>query len=77
VNNPLHVKENDEYALESAIHLSRIFLVSACLDVPCTAHTFFLERLSNHCTFSEISTTFYAVPLSDPSWNHFRPNTRL
>jgi hypothetical protein len=28
-------------------------------------------------TFSEIFTKFDAVPLSDPSWNRIRPNTRL
>jgi hypothetical protein len=25
MNNPLHVKENDEYALDCALHMSRIF----------------------------------------------------
>jgi hypothetical protein len=49
---------------------------------PCTAHAFFPERLSNHrqglrYTFSEICTKFCAVPLSDPSRNRIRPDTRL
>jgi hypothetical protein len=48
----------------------------------CTAHAFFPERLSNHCqglrhTFSEICTKSDAIPLSDASQNHARPNTRL
>jgi hypothetical protein len=47
------------------------------LKFPCTAHAFFLKRLSNHCqglrsTFSEICTKFDAVPLSDPSRNRIR-----
>jgi hypothetical protein len=49
---------------------------------PCTAHVFFPELLSNHCqglrrTFSEIYTKFVTVPLSDPSRNRIRPDTRL
>jgi hypothetical protein len=49
---------------------------------PCTAHAFFPESLSHHCqglrlTFSEISTTFDAVPLSDPSRNRIKPDKRL
>jgi hypothetical protein len=44
------------------------FSVSVSLDFPCTTHTFFLERLFNHCpglccTFSKICTNFDAVPL--------------
>jgi hypothetical protein len=43
---------------------------------------FLPERLSNHWqglhrTFSKIRTQFDAVPLSDPSWNRIRPDTRL
>jgi hypothetical protein len=39
---------------------------------PCTAQPFFPERLPDHfqgvcCTFSEICTKYYTVPLSDPS----------
>jgi hypothetical protein len=30
-----------------------------------------------HCSFSEICTEFVTVPLSDPSWNHTRPDTLL
>jgi hypothetical protein len=65
-NNPLDVKENDEHAP----------------DMPLTAHAFFPEHLSSHCqglccTFSEICTTVAAVPLSDPSQNSIRPDTRL
>jgi hypothetical protein len=51
------------------------------LDFPCTAHTSFPERLSNHCqglcrTFSEICT-FDIVPLLAPSRNSIRQDTRL
>jgi hypothetical protein len=50
------------------------FSVSVNLNFPCGAHGFFPERLSNHCqglccTFSEMYTNFYAVPVSDPSRN--------
>jgi hypothetical protein len=85
-NNPLDAKGYDKHALDYALHLSRLF--SACPEPsmpfkhPCTAHVFFLERLSNHYqglrhTFSNIYTKFDAVPLSDPSRNHSRPNTEL
>jgi hypothetical protein len=58
---------------------------SACLEPgmsfknPCTLYAFFPERLSNQCqglrrTFSKIWTKFDAVPLSDPSRNHIRPD---
>jgi hypothetical protein len=68
VNNPLDVKENNEHALDFALHLSLSpFSVSVSMDIPlnypCTAHAFFLERFSNHCqgvnrTFSGICTKF-------------------
>jgi hypothetical protein len=45
VNNPLDVKENDEHALDVAVHLSRLFPVLNSLKFPCTAHAFFPERL--------------------------------
>jgi hypothetical protein len=62
-------------------HLSP-FSVSVSLGFHCTSHAFFPERLSNHCqglrrTFSEVCTEFEAVPLSDPSRNRIRPDTRL
>jgi hypothetical protein len=62
------------------------FPVSVNLDMPlkhpCTAITFFPERLSNHChghrpTFPEIWTTFYAHSLSVPSRNRIRPDAHL
>jgi hypothetical protein len=58
------------------------FSVSESLDFPYTAHVFLPERLSNHCqglrrTFFEIRTKFDAVPLSDPSRNRIRSDTRL
>jgi hypothetical protein len=82
VNNPLDMKENDEHAHEFALDLPRLLSVSVSLDFPCTAHAFFPERLSKHCqgirrTFSEICTKFDAVPLSDPSRYHIRPDARL
>jgi hypothetical protein len=82
VNNPFDVKENDEHALDFALHVSRLFSVSFNLELPCTAHAFLSERLSNHCrglrcTVSEICTKFDAVPLSEPSPNLIRPETRL
>jgi hypothetical protein len=69
VNNPLDVKEDDEHALDFALHLSRRCRPWS-LDFPCTSHALFTEGLSNHCqclrrTVSEICTTFDAVPLSD------------
>jgi hypothetical protein len=51
--------------------------VSVSLDFPCMAHAFFPEHLSNHCTFSKICTNFYAVPLSDTSWNCIRTDIQL
>jgi hypothetical protein len=48
VNKPLDVKDNDEIVNDFALHLSRLFSVSASLDFPCTAHTFFPELLPNH-----------------------------
>jgi hypothetical protein len=58
------------------------FSASASLDFPCKVHSSFPKRLSNHCqglrhTFSEICTTFNAVPLSDPSRSLVRPDTQL
>jgi hypothetical protein len=55
---------------------------SVSLDSPCMAHDFCPERLSNHCqflcgTFPDIYTKFDAFPLSDPSRNYIRPDTRL
>jgi hypothetical protein len=47
------------FFLDFAFRLSR-------LDLPCTPHAFFPERLSNNC-----------CRLSDPSRNPIRPNTRL
>jgi hypothetical protein len=52
------------------------------LDFPSTAHAFFPERLSTNSqslrrTFSEICTQFDAVPLSNPSRNRIRSDTRL
>jgi hypothetical protein len=58
------------------------FSVSVSLYFPCTACAFFPERLSNHChglhrTFSEICTKFDVSPLSNPSRNRIRLDTRL
>jgi hypothetical protein len=57
------------------------FSVLVTLDFPCTVHAFFPESLSNHChgrnIFSEICTISDAVPLSDPSWSHIRPDKEL
>jgi hypothetical protein len=52
------------------------------LDFLCMAHASFPECLSNHCqglrhTFSEIYTKFDAHSLSDPMWNHIRPDTQF
>jgi hypothetical protein len=41
VKNPPDLKENDEHALDFALHLSSPFSVSVCLDFPCAAHAFF------------------------------------
>jgi hypothetical protein len=56
--------------------------VPVSLDFPCTAYTFFPERLSNHCqdhrsTFSEICRTFDALPSSDPLRDRIRPDKGL
>jgi hypothetical protein len=83
----LDIKWNDEHAFEFVLHLFRFFF-SVCTEPiipfkhPCSARTFFPERLSNHCqdlsrTFSEICTKFDAVRLSDPSRNHIGPEARL
>jgi hypothetical protein len=52
------------------------------LDLPCTAHAFFPERLSNHCqgrrrTNFEICTESDAALMSGSSRNRNRPDTRL
>jgi hypothetical protein len=49
VNNPPDVKENDEYALDFALRLSRLFSVSVTSGFRRTAHALFPERLSKHC----------------------------
>jgi hypothetical protein len=81
-NNPFDVKANDEHAVDFAFRLFRLFSVSVSLDFPCTAHAFFTERLSKsfsglRLTLFNIYTNFNAVPLSDPSRNRIRPDTRL
>jgi hypothetical protein len=58
------------------------FSVSDILGFPRTAHAFFPEHLFKHCqslrrTFSESYTKFDAVPLSVPSRNGIRQDTRL
>jgi hypothetical protein len=40
-------KKCDEHALDFAIHQSR-FLGLGEFGLPCTAHAFFSQRLSNH-----------------------------
>jgi hypothetical protein len=79
-NNTLDVKENEEHALDFALHLSHSFPVSVSLDFLYTAHAFIPEHSSNHCqgvhlTLSKIMTKRNAVPLSDPSLNPIRLNT--
>jgi hypothetical protein len=64
VNNLLDVEGNDEHALDFSLLLANLFSVSGTLDFPCTAYTFFSERLSD-------------VALSDPLRNHMSPDTRL
>jgi hypothetical protein len=66
--------------LLTLLFTSSLFSVSVSLDFPFTV--FFRERLSNHYqglrhTFPEICTGFDAVPLSGPSRNLIRPDTRL
>jgi hypothetical protein len=86
LNNPSDVKEHDEYALDFALDLSRLFRTA--LNRVCHSNThvrlmhFSLERLSNICqglrrTFSEICTKFDAVLLFDSWWNRIRPDSRL
>jgi hypothetical protein len=61
-----------------ALQLSYFFSVcpepSMPFKLPCTAHAFFPERISN---FFEICTKCNAIPLSDPSRNCIRPDTPL
>jgi hypothetical protein len=47
MKNPLDVKEN-EYRIDFALHLSRFFGLS-WTEHPCTAHTLFAKRPSQHC----------------------------
>jgi hypothetical protein len=82
VNNPLHVKENDEHAPGFLFICLAFFFRSRRVRMPCTAHAFSPERLTNHCqgfrcTFTEICTTFVAVPLSDPLRKRIRQDTEL
>jgi hypothetical protein len=68
-------------------HLTLLFAylavsVSVNIDFPCTAHVFFPERLSSHYqgllrNSFEICTKFEAFPMSNPSRNYIRPDTRL
>jgi hypothetical protein len=67
VNKPLDMKENDEHALDFALHPTRLFLSRWVWTFPLGAHSFFHERLCNHfqglrLTFPKISTRFDAVP---------------
>jgi hypothetical protein len=45
---PFDVKENNEHALDFALHLSRPFSVSASFDLPYAVPASFPERLCNH-----------------------------
>jgi hypothetical protein len=47
-NNTLNIKENNERALDFALYLSRLLLVSVSSDFPCTAQAFLPERLAYH-----------------------------
>jgi hypothetical protein len=81
-NNTPDVKENDENVLDFCSSSVSPLSVSVSFNFPCTAHAFFPERLSNHFqglrrTFSEICAKCDAVPLSDPSRNHIRPDIRF
>jgi hypothetical protein len=64
-------KWNDEHALDFVLHLSRLFRSPVSLDFPYTPHARFP---ATH--FPEICTKF-DVPLSYPSLNRVRPDTRL
>jgi hypothetical protein len=80
VNHPLDAKENDEHALDFALHLSH--WVWTCHSNTCVRPLLSSLNTSNHCqglrqTFSKICTKSDAVPLSDPSWNCIKPDTRL
>jgi hypothetical protein len=74
VNNLLDLKENDEHALDLALHLSRHFSVSVSwtfliwltLSSP---NTCVITARASVALFPYICTKFDAVPLSDPSRN--------
>jgi hypothetical protein len=52
------------------------FSVSVSFDFPCTAHALFPERLSYHY-HSLYHKKIIDLPLSDPSRNRIKPDTRL
>jgi hypothetical protein len=80
VINPFDVKENDEHALDFALHLFA-FSVSVSLDFPFTAYDFFpnacLIIAGSPSHFSKISTKFVVVNLSNSSRNRISRDTRL
>jgi hypothetical protein len=80
VNNHLDVKENDEHALDFTLHMSCLFrspwvcTFRVRLMLSSLNAYIIIARLSE---VSEVCIKFDAVPLSDPSQNHIRSDTRL
>jgi hypothetical protein len=74
VSNPLNVKENAEYALDFALHLSHPFWSRWVWAFRLSAHCF-VQGLN--CTFSGICTESDAHSLSDPSRNFMRQDIQL
>jgi hypothetical protein len=74
LNNYLDIKDNDEHALDVALHLSLLFYVRLMFFPP---NACLITAKVSVSLLSEICTIFYAVPLSDPSRNPISPDTLL
>jgi hypothetical protein len=62
VNYPTDVKENDEHALDFALHLSQHFSASATLDLPCTAKAFFPKAC---LIIAKVSVALFLISAQD------------
>jgi hypothetical protein len=80
--NPLDIKENVENALDRVLHLSRLFRSRWAWTFPLEGLLLFLKVITVHPALAASDNPgqggyIAAVPLSDTSRNHMRPDTRL
>jgi hypothetical protein len=82
VNNALDVKENDEHALDFALHLSCLFqswrFSTFCVQLmlPSPTACLIIARVSM-TLFLRFAQNLMLIPLLDPSQNRIRRVTRL